>query len=889
MYSHRPLSSNHHRQGRLYVLAALFLFFYTLAITLSPAVRARSWDVPLRWEVWAGYTVWVLFGYLVHQQSTRYLPDHDPYLLPVAALLSGWGLMTIWRLDTNFGLRQTAWLGISNGLLLAGFHWVKDLSFLQRYKYLWLTGGLFLTGMTLILGTNPLGYGPRMWLGCCGIYLQPSEPLKFLLIAYLAAYLADRHTEFTLSASLVRTPRRLFPPASILPLIAPSLIMTCLALILLVIQRDLGTAAIFFFLYAILAYLGTGRRRILLFSGLMLMGASLVGAGLFDVVRLRFEAWINPWIDPSGRSYQIVQALLAIANGGLFGRGPGLGNPNLVPVAHSDFIFSALTEETGFFGSVILFLLLAILVNRGIRAAFRAQNPYQRLLAAGFITYLVGQSLLIIGGNLRLLPLTGVTLPFLSYGGSSLVTSYLSLFILIIVSNQSEDQTLRQFKTRPYLQLSSVFFIGLTAMALATGWWTIYRSSDLLARTDNPRRAIADRYVQRGAILDRNNTVLNETVGEISNFLRQYRYPDLSSILGYTHPVFGQSGLEASQDNYLRGLKGNPGWLIEWNQLLYGQPPEGRTIRLTLDLHLQTLADQQLGPHTGVVILLNAHTGEILALASHPTFDANRLNENWAQLVNDPQSPLLNRATQGLYPVGAAVGPLLLASLPDLDHLPELPEDFNLTQDGIGYRCISTQTSPSWSAVIKNGCPTPVLQIAEMIGLDALQIYLESLGFFSNPLNDLLTVYSPEPTQSESVSALIFKDLRASPLQMALGIATINEGGFQAVPSLVGSVNTLSTGWVHLSPKQKPKQIFTSISADTTRAMLADNRNEIWQITTVTPNGAENTVSWFLGGTLSTTTTDPWVIVVLVEEDNPELVARIGQEILLAAPSTVQK
>jgi hypothetical protein len=182
-------------QGRLLSLAALFCGVYALALTLSPAVRARSWLGlgEYRWDHWLGVFVWLVFFRLVHVQSSRWLPDRDPFLLPLAGLLSGWGMLTVWRLLPGFGLRQTAWLGVAMSVVIAGLRLDPELHFLRRFKYLWLTGSLALTALTLLVGTNPLGYGPRMWLGCCGIYLQPSEPLKLMLIAYLAAYLADRY------------------------------------------------------------------------------------------------------------------------------------------------------------------------------------------------------------------------------------------------------------------------------------------------------------------------------------------------------------------------------------------------------------------------------------------------------------------------------------------------------------------------------------------------------------------------------------------------------------------------------------------------------------------------------------------------------------------------
>ncbi len=664
-----------HIQGRLLSLAALFVGLYALALSLSPAVRERSWQVAFRWEHWFGLLVWLFFFGLAHVQSARYLPERDPYLLPVVALLSGWGMLTVWRLLPPFGARQSLWVAVSVGALIAGLRLPNDLGFLKSFKYLWLISSLGLTGLTLFWGTNPLGYGPRMWLGCCGVYLQPSEPLKLLLIAYLAAYLAERYPFLFLPST--QTDKRLeffsSPSSSripLLPLLAPTLLMTGLAMAVLIVQRDLGTAFILFFLYAIVVYAAVGRRRVLLLAVLGTLAAGVVGYLLFDVVRVRVDAWLNPWLDPSGRSYQIVQSLLAVANGGLLGRGPGLGSPGLVPLAHSDLIFASIAEEHGLVGGLGMLLLLALLAGRGLRVALYAPDAYRRYLAAGLTALLVGQAVLIIGGNLRLLPLTGVTLPFVSYGGSSLLTSCMACLLLLHISNCGTARPAVVPGLQTFQHLGVLLLGGLAVTALVNGWWAVYRGPDLLTRTDNARRAIADRSVRRGSILGRRNDPINITAGRPGEFTRQTVYPSLSNVVGYTSPTYGQSGLEASLDSYLRGVRGNPGLTIWWNHLLYGQPPPGLDVRLSLDLDLQRLADELLGEHRSALVLLDADSGEILVMASHPTFDANHLDETWQSLVEDASAPLLNRAALGRYPVGelqtGLFAPLLSAGALDV-------------------------------------------------------------------------------------------------------------------------------------------------------------------------------------------------------------------------------
>jgi cell division protein FtsW (lipid II flippase) len=433
-------------QKRLLIWAAGFLFLHSLILMLSPAVRERSWDVDYRLSHWVAYFSWLTLAGLAHLAVIRFLPDADPYIFPAAALLSGWGLLTIWRLDESFGIRQLTSFSISIAIFsVIAMRVPHNLAFLRRYKYVLLSGGLLLTSLTLIAGTNPLGVGPRLWLGCCGVYFQPSEPLKLLLVIYLAAYLADRH------------PLRL----TAIPLLLPTTLLTGLALTLLFVQRDLGTASIFIFIFTIFLFLVTGRRRVLLVAVVLLILSLLIGYFFIEIIRVRVDTWLNPWADPSGRSYQIVQSLLAIANGGIAGRGPGLGNPLLVPVAFSDFIFAAIAEETGLVGTIGLFGILWLILARGMIIALHAPDRFRRFLASGIVTYLGVQSLLIIAGNLRLSPLTGVTLPFISHGGSSLLTSFVAAVLLLIISHPKDQEPVVLNDPQPYSILSGLLGLGL--------------------------------------------------------------------------------------------------------------------------------------------------------------------------------------------------------------------------------------------------------------------------------------------------------------------------------------------------------------------------------------------------------------------------------------------
>lgn len=811
------------KQTRLFLYAAAFLFLFSLALTLSPAVRERTWEVDYRWTHWIGFFVWGLTTIFVHRVTSKRLPDGDPFLLPAASLLTGWGLLTIFRLDPDFGLRQTAWLIVASILFAVAMQFPRDLTLLRKYKYIALIGGLGLTALTLVLGSNPSGEGPRLWLGAMGVYLQPSEPLKILLLVYLTAYLADRLPSETYD----RTPlsfRRVFS----FPLLIPTLVMTGISLLILLVQRDLGTASIFLVLYTVILFIASGKRRVLILTALGLAFAGLVGFYLVDIIFIRIDTWLNPWLEPSGRSYQIVQSLLAIANGGALGRGPGLGSPTLVPVALSDFIFSSIAEETGLAGVIVLLGAIGLLLLRGLRAALHAPDRFQRLLATGLTAYLGVQSLLILGGNLRLLPLTGVTLPFVSYGGSSLVTSFLALAIIMRVGGEPEEEPAPLQESGPYNFLAALFSLGLFACALATGWWTIVRGPDLLSRTDNARRSIADRYVPRGDLLDRDNQPITITTGD-DPFTRAYLYPSLSPVTGYTDATFGQAGLESTLDDYLRGMQGNPARMILLDELLYGTPPPGLDVRLSIDLDLQKTADELLGENKGAIVLLNAETGEILVMASHPTYDPNALSEIGDLLLIDPDSPLVNRATQGMYPIGSTLDSVLATlfgtSLPQQDSLTSLYSDF---------------------------------------------------GFYNPPELLLPVGNASDPGETGT--------LRISPLQMAVATATFSNGGVRPAPRIALAVDTPAQGWVVLPTLTDPLRIFTP-----ERAALITNAlspmDAIQWILTGSAREKEKAFRWFITGTPVNWQGAPLTLVVLLEEDNRALATAIAMHLFSEAVS----
>lgn len=848
-------------QSRLMRLTTLFIFGSCLVLMFSPAVRLHTWVADYRWQQWVGFLVWLIGFSVVYRQVNRYLPDRDPYLLPIVALLSGWGLLEIFRLDPSIGFKQSLWLLICLTAIVIGLRIPQLFTILRRYKYVWLICGLVLTGLTFFLGTYPGGSGPRLWLNIAGMYLQPSEFLKILLIIYLAAYLAD-----SLPANF-----------RLIQLLTPTIILGGAALLILVAQRDLGTASLFIIIYTLIVYLASGKRRILLFSFIGVVVALVAGYFLFDVIRLRVGAWINPWLDPSGRSYQIVQSLLAVANGGLFGRGIGLGSPGVVPVAQSDFIFSAISEEFGLAGAIALVLTYSILTIRGLGIALHAPNKFQRFLAGGVTAYLISQALLILGGTIRLLPLTGVTLPFISYGGSSLLTSFFSLFLLMIISNQAEDQPAMIDNGRPYIFIGTIFLLGLTLVAVFVGWWSMVRADNLLARNDNLRRFISDRYVLRGEILDRNNVVIAQSSGDSGSYVRTLNYPDLSATVGYSDSNYGQTGVEASMDGYLRGLLGNDTTTIWLDRELYGQYPTGLRIRMSLDLTIQKQADELLSGQTGALVMMNADSGEILAMATSPTFNANDLSTEWQQWMDDSSAPLLNRASMGQYPLGTASAPLVLARYLSLHSLPSIVPSYDwATSLGNESSCAVLPTAdPTWASLISSGCSGAVTSLSQAITTNDMTNLFKTVGFASQPDVQVETASATAIPSLSDVSQYVTTDsVRISPLQMAIAAAELTNGGTRVSPTLVTAYQNAAGVWTLLDRSRSQTQLSSFDATDAVKLLLQNNA-PIWK-TLAQVQDQEKTISWFIAGTSPDWQSVPVVIVVALEDSSAAKANQIG-------------
>jgi cell division protein FtsW len=434
----------------LLIIAAAFVLIGSVALHLSSYLAVGHWSL-LVGSFAASFAA-------AHILLNRWLPARDPFLLPIAALLTGWGLLLVARLAPNFLLRQSIWLLISTAVLLAVVRAGHDLRWLRRFRYTWLLGGLVLLAATLVLGVNPSGYGPRLWLGAAGIYFQPSEILKLLLVVYLASYLAERRELLVTAGHKVG--RWWLPP---LAYVGPLGAMFGLTIVLLAWQQDLGAAILFFFTFLTMLYMATGQWGYVAAGLVLFVAAGVAAYAASSRVALRVDTWLNPWPEAADRAFQIVQSLLAFGAGGIFGQGIGLGRPTYIPAVHTDFVFAAIGEEFGLLGTLGLVALYATLALRGLRTATRARQPFERFLSAGVAAGITIQAWVIMAGNAKIIPITGVTLPFVSYGGSSLLTTFIALALLLRISAQEVERS----EMARSLNLQSQIFHLACALALA--------------------------------------------------------------------------------------------------------------------------------------------------------------------------------------------------------------------------------------------------------------------------------------------------------------------------------------------------------------------------------------------------------------------------------------
>ena len=363
----------------------------------------------------------------------------DQLLLPVAVGLTGIGFVLVERLASNLLLQQLTWLVLAAGAFAITILIPRDLSVLARYKYTWALLGMLLLVSPLLPVIGREVNGARIWVGIPGAnpgtsiaQFEPWELVKIALVIFFAAYLEEYR-------EVLSTPPRRFGPIPVppIPYLLPIVAMWLVAMLVMVFEKDLGATLLFFGIFLAMLYLATGELFYTVLGLVLLIGGGYVAYHAFGHVAARIDVWLAPFDSDLrfDQAYQLTQGLFSLANAGVLGAGLGNGMPERIPVVWSDFVFDAFTEEVGFVGALALLSFYLLFVYRGMLIALRAPTVFLQLLAAGLSFIVAFQTLVIVAGNAKLIPLTGITLPFVAYGGSSLVTNFMLVALLLRVSD----------------------------------------------------------------------------------------------------------------------------------------------------------------------------------------------------------------------------------------------------------------------------------------------------------------------------------------------------------------------------------------------------------------------------------------------------------------------
>ena len=409
-------------------------------ITLSGYVLVALAEAPdLPADLWGYLAGLVALLAIAHLGVRRFAPEADPTILPIVALLCGLGFVTISRLDEELSATQprlaqsqALWAVLGVAAFVATLAFVRRTEMLGRYRYTALLLGVAALLFPLAPGVGREIRGARLWVTIGPLNFQPGEVAKVLLVVFLAAYLVEKRE--LLSLGSVRVGRVMVPDPKHL---GPLLLAWGLSLVIMVMQKDLGSSLLVFSVFGVLLYMATARLWYLIVTFVLGVLGSLLAYQLFAHVQVRVETWLDPWPDAQDTGFQIVQSMFAFGTGGFAGTGLGLGSPQKIPAAATDFVFAAIGEELGLLGAVGVVVAILLLVGTGFRIAVRSRRPFNQLFAAGLASALGIQAFLILGGVTRLIPLTGITLPFVSYGGSSLVVNFVIAALLLRMSHEA--------------------------------------------------------------------------------------------------------------------------------------------------------------------------------------------------------------------------------------------------------------------------------------------------------------------------------------------------------------------------------------------------------------------------------------------------------------------
>lgn len=644
---------------------ALLCIAAPLAILLF-AMIALNQGEKLGWAS-IGVPVGIFASFIVsHLALRKFAPAADPAILPICFALSSIGIAFVTRLAPDLAIRQVGWLILGIIFMIAVIVFMKNMDKTANYKYTLMVIGLILLLSPLLPGIGNEIYGSRIWLSIGGFSFQPGEIAKIFIVLFLAGYLAQNREMLSVFTHKVGPFK--FPDLSTL---LPLLIMWLLSMAIVVFEKDLGSALIVYFVFLTMLYVASGKKFYLVVGLLTIAIGAVILFFFFSHVQVRVDTWLNPFADPTNTGYQLVQSIFSMADGGLFGVGIGSGLADNIPIVESDFIFAAIAEETGLLGAAGLLLLYLCFAIRGLVTAARAKSDVSSFIAVGLTATIVLQAFIIVGGVTRLIPLTGLTLPFVSQGGSSLLASFIAVGFLLKCGDQSTgveseiasgtgnlsaEGVLGRVSLGKRITNTMVAFSVLFALLVANLTMIMVVQADEYKNMPiNNHTLEKESKTERGTISTYDNVVLAQSVEQSDGtYKRVYPAGTLAAhIVGYASEKFGTAGIESSYNDTLKGQRNYASWTDVLNAST-GNSAAGNDVKLTINSTIQKAAQNALEGFSGACVVIDPKTGAVLALASSPTYNAADIETLLQNSSNSSDSSALyNRATQALYPPGS--------------------------------------------------------------------------------------------------------------------------------------------------------------------------------------------------------------------------------------------
>ena len=817
----------------LLLIAAAFpvtLLYAMYVVTTGAALSFQTLAVPL--GLFAAFAA-------AHIGVRIFAPGADPAILPIVFTLSGVGITFVTRLQPDAALGQVIYLFLGVGLMVGTLAVVKNLEVVKRYKYVLGIAGIILLVLPMLIGTEI--YGSKLWIKIGGFQFQPGEFAKVFIVLFLAGYLAENRELLSISNRTVLGIK--FPR---LRLLYPLFIVWGVCLLVVAFERDLGSALLFYTIFLIMLYVATGR------VSYVLIGLALLAVGAFGMyqimshVQVRVAIWLDPFSDAQNLGYQIVQSLFSLADGGLTGVGIGKGMADIIPVVASDMIFAAIGEEMGLLGGSAVLLLFMLFAVRGLTTAARAKSDLAAFSAAGLTAAISFQAFTIVGGVTKLIPLTGVTLPFMSQGGSSLLASFVIVGLLLRagdeatgrsteIANTSTGLATAGYRTtvrgshmrRPALDTPESGLLGRVALAnrltrtvfLFTALFAVLignityiqviKASEYQDMPSNNHTINKARYIKRGSIITSDGLTLAESIQQADGtYARSYPNGNLAAhVVGYYSQQYGTMGIENTQNDTLTGSKDYSSWQNALNSLA-GISEPGNSVQLTIDSRIQRAAEQALSGRVGAIVALDPRTGAVLAWASAPTFDNTNIQAaiEAANASGGTDTSMYDRATLALYTPGSTFKVITLASALDngmatLDSTYDSPGRMEIGGADVvsvnerGHGTISLARA---FAVSSN---TVFGQVATGLGADKLVSTARAFGYGQKLGLDFASAASimPDPTEmtewelawagaGQPVGQGHTPGPQTTVMQNAVMAATIANGGVAMNPYVVSQV-----------------------------------------------------------------------------------------------------